>query len=420
MQCLTMIKLWRTLGLVLLMTSFGCGGTGATGSGPRSQTLTIPMASLAAGIGGAAYNQSLQANGGTPPYAWSITAGALPPGLSLTESTGMISGTATQSGRFDFTAQVRDTSGSTARSALAISILTPTQPNLKVAFIGDQGLGADAEAVLQLIANEGAALVIHSGDFDYTDNPDAWDAQINSVLGVSFPYFACVGNHEVLAWSGYQQKLQARLARIPGASCSGDLGVQSACTYQGLFFLLTGPGTMGSGHDVFIRDQLAQDHSVWSVCSWHKNQAEMQVGAKTSEVGWEPYEECRQGGAIIATGHEHSYDRTRTLISAETQTVDPASPEADSLRLRSGATFAFVSGLGGFGIRPQLRCLPSTFPYGCKGEWAKIYTATQGAKFGALFITFNVDGDPRRAVGEFKSIDGAIVDSFIIMSAIDQ
>ena len=181
-----------------------------------------------------------------------------------------------------------------------------TAPNLKVAFIGDQGLGADARAVLQLIANENAHMVIHSGDFDYADDPDAWDQQISSVLGASFPYFASIGNHDVAAWSGYQQKLQARLASIPGASCSGNLGVQAACRYQGLFFLLTGPGTMGSGHDVYIRNQLARDSSIWSVCSWHKNQQEMQVGGKSSEVGWEPYEECRAGGGIIATGHEHS------------------------------------------------------------------------------------------------------------------
>lgn len=332
----------------------------------------------------------------------------------------MISGTATLSGRFAFTAQVSDSSGSSARSTLAINILTPTPPNLKVAFIGDQGLGVNAKAVLQLVANEGASMLIHSGDFDYTDNPDAWDAQINSVLGESFPYFASVGNHEVLAWPGYQQKLQARLARIPGASCEGDLGVQSACTHQGLFFVLTGPGTLGSGHDVYIRDQLAQDQSIWSVCSWHKTQEEMQVGAKTSEVGWEPYEECRQGGALIATGHEHSYSRTRTLLSTQTQMVDPEWSEADRLQIRSGATFVFVSGLGGFGIRPQVRCLPATFPYGCQGEWAKIYASTQGAQFGALFITFNVEGDPRKAMGEFKSIDGATTDGFTVVSAVNQ
>ena len=80
-------------------------------------------------------------------------------------------------------------------------------------------------------------MVLHQGDFDYQDNPDAWDQKINDILGPDFPYFASIGNHDVAAWSGYQQKLQERLARLEEANCTGDLGVESACTYRGLFFL---------------------------------------------------------------------------------------------------------------------------------------------------------------------------------------
>ncbi|MCB0214740.1 MAG: metallophosphoesterase, partial [Anaerolineae bacterium] len=90
-------------------------------------------------------------------------------------------------------------------------------PDFTVAFIGDQGLGSDAQAVLDLIQSEGAAMVLHQGDFDYVNNPDAWDQQITDKLGASFPYFASVGNHDVGQWAGYQQKLQARLDGIPEA-----------------------------------------------------------------------------------------------------------------------------------------------------------------------------------------------------------
>ena len=55
-------------------------------------------------------------------------------------------------------------------------------------------------------------------------------------------------------------------------------------------------------------------------------------------------------------------------------------------------------------------------PYGCKGEWAKIYTKKQDARFGALFITFHVDGDPKKARGEFFNIKDpqTPIDSFTI------
>jgi hypothetical protein len=62
-------------------------------------------------------------------------------------------------------------------------------PPLTVAFIADQGLGEGARAVLQLIVEEGADLVLHQGDLDYQDDPSAWDASITNVLGADFPYF---------------------------------------------------------------------------------------------------------------------------------------------------------------------------------------------------------------------------------------
>ncbi|MCB0194953.1 MAG: metallophosphoesterase [Anaerolineae bacterium] len=292
-------------------------------------------------------------------------------------------------------------------------------PDFTVAFIGDQGLGANAKAVLDLIQSEGAAMVLHQGDFDYVDNPDAWDQQINDSLGATFPYFASVGNHDLAQWTGYQQKLQARLDGIPEASCGGDLGVNSACHYQGLFFILSGVGTLGSDHETYLREQLAADDSLWTICSWHKNQHAMQVGSKPDEVGWEAYEACREAGAIIATGHEHSYSRTRTLSHIESQTIDatcdddPNTPDAD-VCVSAGRTFVFVSGIAGIGIRNQDRCLPATTPYGCAGEWAKIYASDQGAQYGALFITFHVDGDPKKARAYFKNIDGEVIDSFTI------
>ena len=311
------------------------------------------------------------------------------------------------------------TSGDASFTTTAASLPpsgSSTIPNFKVAFIGDQGLGSNPTAVLQLIKNEGAQMVLISGDYDYQDTPTAWDNMLTSALGDSFPIFGSIGNHDLAQWPSYQQKLQARLNKISGAQCTGELGVQARCTYQGLFFLLTGAGTLGSGHDVFIRDQLAQDNSIWSVCSWHKNQAAMQVGGKGDEAGWGVYEECRKGGGIIATAHEHSYSRTKTLSSMQSQTVDPAWTDPNVLRVVPGSTFAFVSGLGGRSIRDQQRCLPSTYPYGCNGEWAKIYTSTQGAVHGALFITFHVDGDPRKARGEFKNVNGEVVDSFTIFA----
>ena len=135
----------------------------------------------------------------------------------------------------------------------------------------------------------------------------------------------------------------------------------------------------------------------------------MQVGGKTDEVGWPAYEECRLAGAIIATGHEHSYSRTHLMSHFETQTIASFS---SNLVLSQGETFAFVSGLGGASIRPQVDGL------GANPWWASVYTADERAKFGALFCSFNVNGSEDKAACYFKDIDGNIVDSFNVISRI--
>jgi hypothetical protein len=309
----------------------------------------------------------------------------------------------------------------------------PTPADFKVALIGDQGLSPHSSAVLQLIKDEGAQMVLHQGDFDYGEDPDAWDQLISDILGPNFPYFASMGNNDRRAWPGYQQKLETRLDVVAGANCTGEsageplrlkepyaetplsfLGVRSACTYRGLFFILSAVGMTADNQVAYIKKALAENHSIWSICSWHLPMIEMQTGSKRGSVGWAPYRECREAGAIIATAHEHSYSRTKTLISAQEQVVSPEWPDPDVLHVGPGSTFVLVTGLGGKSIRDHERCLPPTYPYGCKGEWAKIYTYDQAAQHGALFITFHVDGDPYKARGYFKTIDGDVVDNFVV------
>jgi hypothetical protein len=69
----------------------------------RSLTLS---GSLGSARLGKAYSATLSVSGGAAPYQFSISAGQLPPGLSLNSSTGAISGTPTARGRFQFTVRV--------------------------------------------------------------------------------------------------------------------------------------------------------------------------------------------------------------------------------------------------------------------------------------------------------------------------
>jgi len=93
-----------------------------------AQPPTISTSSLPGGTVGTAYSTTLAATGGTTPYTWSVTSGALPAGLSIAASTGVISGTPTTSGTASFTVQVKDANNSTATKSLSIVVAAAAQP----------------------------------------------------------------------------------------------------------------------------------------------------------------------------------------------------------------------------------------------------------------------------------------------------
>jgi len=84
----------------------------------------ITQASLGSTMEGAAYSQALSASGGIQPYTWSTLAGALPAGFQLDSASGFVSGSTGQSGSFNFTVQVADSSSPplTASARFAINV----------------------------------------------------------------------------------------------------------------------------------------------------------------------------------------------------------------------------------------------------------------------------------------------------------
>jgi len=104
----------------------GTDSSGIVFTGNQTQTLRIIAGfPLPDGIVAEPYSASLVAIGGTPPYTWSIVSGALPPGLSLGEQTGTISGSPTTAGASSFT--VRSvTEAVRSQAAREPSLLSPS------------------------------------------------------------------------------------------------------------------------------------------------------------------------------------------------------------------------------------------------------------------------------------------------------
>lgn len=106
--------------LILALSVSGCALT--SGSSPIPSQLTIATTSLPQGQLQAGYEASLSASGGKSPYVWSVASGSLPTGLSLTASTGAISGTPQQTGTSTFAVAVRDASSPVESASASITI----------------------------------------------------------------------------------------------------------------------------------------------------------------------------------------------------------------------------------------------------------------------------------------------------------
>ncbi len=84
----------------------------------------IVTASLPNGVRASAYTAQLQSRNNVA-GTWSISQGLLPPGLSLNNGTGAITGTPTANGKSDFTVRFQDAAGNVGTRALSITITEP-------------------------------------------------------------------------------------------------------------------------------------------------------------------------------------------------------------------------------------------------------------------------------------------------------
>lgn len=87
---------------------------------PTISTTTLPVGNV-----GLAYNATITGVGGTAPFAWSLTSGSLPSGLSLSNSsqnTVNVTGNPTTQQTSNFTIQIKDAAKVTATANLSITV----------------------------------------------------------------------------------------------------------------------------------------------------------------------------------------------------------------------------------------------------------------------------------------------------------
>jgi len=119
---------------------------------PDITTTTLPGATV-----GVSYSQTLAVTSGEAPYTWSISAGALPAGLTLNSSSGELSGTPTSAGTATFTARVQDSDGDFDTQALSLVVSAPAQVATP-SFSPAGGTYSSAQSVTISSATSGATI----------------------------------------------------------------------------------------------------------------------------------------------------------------------------------------------------------------------------------------------------------------------
>ena len=279
-----------------------------------------------------------------------------------------------------------------------------TDPNLKIAFVGDTADGTNWRNVLKLALAEGAPAVVTAGDMTYDSDPAGWWSATES------------GRRPELSRSSWRAATTTtRPGRASSAEAANHLGVANRIAgphnaayktiFRGLDIVTIQKGDTGTT----ITNLFGTDNHIWKVCNWHQNQNKMQVGGKGDEMGWAVYEACRQKGAIIITGHEHTYHRTKTM----TNTPDPdhrpdlLQRQQPLRRARAGpsspssAPAAPACARRCAARRPRRRApLPVAEHQRPQLPDLGVDLHHQpGRELRRQFITFNVDGNPKKAHG---------------------
>jgi hypothetical protein len=130
---------------------------------------------------GLAYSHQLTASGGSGVFGWSVSAGALPDGITLDPVTGVIAGTPTLVGTFDFTVEVTSAGLITTEDysltiTPALAVTTTSLPTGRVGIIYTQFLhaaGGNGTFVWSLTAGSlPPGLTLHSGNGAITGTPN--------------------------------------------------------------------------------------------------------------------------------------------------------------------------------------------------------------------------------------------------------
>jgi Putative Ig domain len=143
--------------------------------------LVIATTTLANGIAGAAYSQTIGTTGGTTPITFSVPASSLPPGLTLS-SAGILTGTPTGAGTFVFTVTASDAAGASVSRSYTLNIAPASFSKYVIHIVGQSTVQAGTGLLFTVQASDayGDPLTSYSG-------PATINASLSPTSAGTFP-----------------------------------------------------------------------------------------------------------------------------------------------------------------------------------------------------------------------------------------
>lgn len=284
-------------------------------------TITIGPASLPAGTLNAGYNQSLTASGGAAAYNFTVSAGALPNGLSLS-SIGVISGTPTQLGSFNLTVKATDANGCIGIQPYTLAINCPSI-GLSPATLPGGNVGA---AYNQTITASPAG----SYTFALTAGALAAGLSLNATTGAitGVPTNAGTANFTITATGAGPCTGSQSYSIIVQPACPAITGISPASGAAGATVTITGMNFTGVTGVKFAGNATA----AFTINSDTQMTAVVPASAVTGPI------------AISKTGCADATTASFTVITCPTITgINPASGVIGSTVTINGSGFAGVN-----------------------------------------------------------------------------
>ena len=151
-------RLFLTLLLGASLASCGTNSTFGSGSTSSKELLSFRSSTLPEAYANEPYSAPVAVSGGVNPYTVRVTNGTLPPGVRLNGTT--LTGTPTQTGRFEFTLEAADATLSTKSQTLSLNVATlpavALTPVLGTTSAANTTFRSDTRVPLRVVAPRGA------------------------------------------------------------------------------------------------------------------------------------------------------------------------------------------------------------------------------------------------------------------------